>query len=201
MLEAFFSLSDRKMAMCPVYFNGSFDKNNLLINDSFYQKLVYPKNFYQKIINFIVHGSFSFKDGVVTPASVNIHFDPTLKNQKYYKLEWLPGGCVLHRKENLCLDNYFIFSGKAYCEDMIHSFLLRRSGINLYVSNYSFCSIDLNIEVSDLSDLNKIKYIYNEFRARLLYTSLSKSSYFRLILFYLSIYYHLPFTYLKNKIK
>lgn len=198
---AFFDLNDKKIAVCPVYFDGSFEDKNLLIKNSFYQNLVSPKNVYQKIKNFLIHGNTSFKDGVVTQASVNIHFDPSNKNEKYYNVDWLPGGCVLHYKENLYLENYFIFSGKAYCEDIIHSFLLRQNGINLYVSNYSFCSIDLGNELVNRSDFEKIKYIWSEFRARLLYSKLSKSSIIKLILFYFSIYFHLPYTYLKNRIK
>jgi glycosyltransferase involved in cell wall biosynthesis len=188
-------------AVCPVYFENEIKKEKALVNHKFYQKLINPSNLFRKFFNLLVHGNFVLKDGIITKASVNVHFDPSNKNDSWYLVSWLPGGCVLHHKINLCLEDYFIYPGKAYCEDIIHSHLLRLKGINLYVSNYSFCIIDLNTEILGLSTYKKVKYIFNEFRARLLYTKKSKSSVSRLLLFYFSIYFHLPFTYLKNRIK
>jgi glycosyltransferase involved in cell wall biosynthesis len=39
---------------------------------------------------------------------------------------WLPGGVVLCYKEDLILDNYYPFPGKAFSEDLIHSVLWRK---------------------------------------------------------------------------
>lgn len=48
--------------------------------------------------------------------------------------DWLPGGCVLCRAEDLVLDSYFPFPGKAYSEDVIHSLLWRKRGVRLWVA-------------------------------------------------------------------
>ena len=49
MVNVFFKLNDKKIAVCPVYFDGFFENENLLIKNSFYQNLVSPKNICQKI--------------------------------------------------------------------------------------------------------------------------------------------------------
>ena len=48
--------------------------------------------------------------------------------------KWLPGGCILHRKKNLILENYYEYKGKAFDEDLIHSFKLNNNGIRLCVA-------------------------------------------------------------------
>jgi hypothetical protein len=85
---------------------------------------------------------------------------------RYFESQWLPGGCVLHKTSDLILDNYFPFKGKAYCEDLIHSHYLLRSGIRLYIDNHSFCYLD-----SSPLPVNLISF-YNETRARLFYLKL-----------------------------
>ena len=191
---------DIKSAICPVYYSNNIDENNSLIKHPFYQKLVNPENYLRKLYNKLLHGKMKFNDGEITYASINIHFNPSERNERYYELKWLPGGCVLHRKSNLYLDNYFLYSGKAFCEDIMHSFLLKKNGIKLFVSRYSFCVLTLENETMGMSSIKKLNYLFNEFKARLLYAKFSNSSYLRLIFFYLSIYYHLPFTFIKNKI-
>jgi hypothetical protein len=190
---------DLKSAVCPIYFSNTLNFENILINHLFYQNLVNPTNIYRKIINKIIHGKMILKDGDITSSSVNIHFDPTNKNNNHYEVNWLPGGCVLHRRANLYLNNYFIYKGKAFCEDIIHSHLLKSNDIKLYVSRYSYCVLDFENETNNLSFKNKIKYIYDEFKSRLLFTKISNASYLRLFIFYISIYYSLPFSFIKNK--
>ena len=199
MVETLNSL-DLKSAVCPIYFLNKINNENFLINHKFYQHLVNPKNFYRKIINKIIHGKMILKDGIITRSSVNIHFDPTNKKNDHYEVNWLPGGCVLHRRSNLYLKNYFIYKGKAFSEDIIHSHLLKINNIKLFVSRYAYCVLTIENETSNLSFKNKVKYIYSELRARLLYTKISNSSYLRLFIFYISIYYSLPFSFIKNKI-
>lgn len=48
--------------------------------------------------------------------------------------EWLPGGAVICRREDLVTESYFPFQGKAYSEDVIHSILWKRRGVRLYVA-------------------------------------------------------------------
>ena len=49
------------------------------------------------------------------------------KKKNLHEVEWLPGGCILHSKKNLIKKNYFNFKyKKAYCEDLIHSYFLKK---------------------------------------------------------------------------
>lgn len=54
---------------------------------------------------------------------------------KIQKVEWLPGGCVLHRRRNLIMNNYFPFRSKAFMEDLYHSYYLKLNGISLYIDS------------------------------------------------------------------
>ncbi len=56
------------------------------------------------------------------------------RGEQLISVDWLPGGCVLTRKEDLITHDYFPFSGKAYSEDVIHSLLWRREGVRLWIS-------------------------------------------------------------------
>ena len=57
-------------------------------------------------------------------------------------IDWLPGGCILHRRENLIVKNYYPFSGKAYAEDLFHSLLLKEKGVILVRSGKAICDLD-----------------------------------------------------------
>jgi len=71
--------------------------------------------------------------GQITAAGINPGAVPSSKHGKVMETEWLPGGCVLHRRENLILNNYYPFFGKAFSEDVIHSIHLRNKGIRLFI--------------------------------------------------------------------
>ena len=64
--------------------------------------------------------------GKITKLAVTYGTDVNFYNKDICEVEWLPGGCVLNYSQDLVLENYFPFSGKAYSEDIIHS-LLRSS--------------------------------------------------------------------------
>ena len=69
---------------------------------------------------------------------VNFNFT----NEINYPCDWLAGGCVLHHSNQVYLDNFYPFEGKAYSEDLFHSFYLKKSGINLYSNTKTFCYLD-----------------------------------------------------------
>ena len=79
----------------------------------------------------IMNGSRGYQAGSVylsgNPEGVD--FD---EECNFIESQWLYGGCVLHRKSDLVLENFFPFKGKAYCEDLIHSAALRKKGIKLF---------------------------------------------------------------------
>ena len=49
-------------------------------------------------------------------------------------VDWLPGGCILHYKNQLITSNFYPLDGKAFCEDLMHSLFLRRNGTRLNVT-------------------------------------------------------------------
>lgn len=65
--------------------------------------------------------------GVVTAIGLCFGVDSNYCSSKYFETEWLPGGCVLCFREDLIKEDYFPFAGKAYSEDIIHSFLRKIS--------------------------------------------------------------------------
>lgn len=62
------------------------------------------------------------KMGKVTSLGINYGVDDALCKEELFQTDWLPGGCVLSYKEDLVLDQFFPFTGKAYCEDVFHSY-------------------------------------------------------------------------------
>lgn len=75
----------------------------------------------------------------------------------YHNFEWpkqlsqmnyINGGCLLHWKKNLVLEDYYPYRGKAYGEDLLHSFLLTKKGLRIlceptakvstYIDSYEF---------------------------------------------------------------
>jgi GT2 family glycosyltransferase len=88
-------------------------------------------------------------------------------------VDWLPGGCVITRRENLVLDNYFPFKGKAFCEDVIHSLIWRARGVSLWIApNLAVCT--------HISAINySLSSAIEDYRARVVVVSMNNGSLFR----------------------
>ena len=97
------------------------------------------------------------------------------------EVDWQPGGCILHKRENLILDGYFPFSGKAYSEDLMHSFLLRSAGVRLFTCLDSYCYINADEGLDSL---------FHDFRARYHFVKMASLSKSRMILFYIFYIWH-----------
>jgi glycosyltransferase involved in cell wall biosynthesis len=78
---------------------------------------------------------------------------------------WLSGGCILHKKNNLVLENYYPFKGKAYCEDLIHSHLMKKNGVDLLVNLKAECKTEFFSIFQD-SFKNFIQNAKRDFEAR-----------------------------------
>ena len=110
---------------------------------------------------------------------------------KYSEVDWIPGGLLLIRKKDCLYYDYFNFPGKAYCEDLIHSQLLKKKGVRLFISNT--CSYYTRIaKYKDLSLISFFRYIKNDFIARNYYRKIIKNpflpmlnAYFFIINYYL----------------
>ena len=71
--------------------------------------------------------------GVMTAIGTSYGVDGHYCDSSPFPTQWLPGACVLCFKQDLIKDNFFPYSGKAYCEDLIHSLLRVKNGIRLWV--------------------------------------------------------------------
>jgi hypothetical protein len=96
---------------------------------------------------------------------------------------WLPGGCVLHHKKNLVLENYYPVPGKAYWEDLFHADLLRAKGVFLHRVGTASCSVDFSAN----KQMN-ISFFFKEFlqvlRILKLYVKKNKISPIRISIFH-----------------
>tara|TARA_B100001093_G_scaffold401903_1_gene389614 strand:+ start:22 stop:852 length:831 start_codon:yes stop_codon:yes gene_type:complete len=93
------------------------------------------------------------------------------------------GACVMHKRENLILNNYFNFSGKAYCEDLFHSILLKKNKVKLYFLPSASVFIELNIKPSQ--PLLFFKELREDYKIRKLLVRENGLNYYRMILIYL----------------
>ena len=158
-------------------------KDNSLIhshkNDNFFfvLKKIFHLIFFSSLVN-------KRRMGKISPAGLCYGVDPNFMNKNYLKVEWIPGCCMIHHKKNLYLKNYFTLKSKAYCEDLIHSILLRKKGIKLYIIKEAFA---YTYPQAKLSKKDLIQY-NNAFEQFIKYYKKSINYYIYKLLIYLKIY-------------
>jgi GT2 family glycosyltransferase len=132
---------------------------------------------WQAFSSFIVGSkSASNRSGTISRAGTNYGVDPDLIQTPILEVEWTPGGCLMHHRNNLITENFFPFPGKAFCEDLIHSFLLRQSGVSIYVTKNSLCYTEISTNSYNL------KSFFLDSRARSYFVALSGLSKIRFTL-------------------
>ncbi|GAB2182019.1 hypothetical protein DLREEDagrD3_22420 [Denitratisoma sp. agr-D3] len=138
-----------------------------------------------RIYYWLMNGSQGYVPGYVDRAGNAVGVDAdAVGHQKVVHAEWLAGGCVLHYKSNLLLENYFPFPGKAYGEDVIHSHLLRSRGIELLVDTDARCALDL-VYAHSMSWRDFWKNLRGDWRARRYAMALRGRSSPRIVFIYL----------------
>ncbi len=137
----------------------------------------------------IFYFDFLLEEGSVNSFGKSIG---VISFNKILDVEWLPGGCVLHRKENLILDNYFPFKSKAFMEDLFHSHYLKSIGITLYVNSHLFAIIEE--PQNELKTKNLITDRINELKIRKQYFLLMKHS---VIKYYWTCFLDIGITFIK----
>ncbi len=146
-----------------------------------------------KFLFYIINGKTGYKAGKISKAGVNMGFIIDFNNA--YNVDWLPGGCILHLRDNLIFDNYYPYAGKAYAEDLFHSFLLRKKGINLLYCSSAIALLDNTSSKSNgLTSILKIFFSYS--RVMLRFSKFTNSSKVRMVLFL--FLYHIIL--IKNKL-
>lgn len=97
---------------------------------------------HERILFRVVNGSEGYKPGQISRSGINMGVPEAPDD--FYDLGWLSGGCVLHRRENLILRDYYPFKGKAYAEDLFHSLLLKKKGVSLLRCGSAICDVDFS---------------------------------------------------------
>lgn len=164
-----------KTAASPTLYYKNTDYSVYKLNSSIIKKMYY----------WIINGRNGYSQGSVTKAGVCFGVDPSISSGDYVLSEWLPGGCVMHTKDNLILKNFFPFPGKAFSEDLIHSWLLRKKGIELFVCRKGLGYI--NIEGSSHTENFCVfmRLVFLDFRARKYYVKISRRSKLRMYIYYM----------------
>ena len=130
---------------------------------SFYlDKRTFISSIYFRLLN----PRMGYRQGIITRSAVPIGCYFVEGDEPCKKSEWLPGGCILHRKENLVLYDFYPLKGKAFCEDLFHSSLLLEKGVNLFMCNKArvFCE-----KPKSLGFLENLKILRADYQARVLY--------------------------------
>jgi hypothetical protein len=135
-----------------------------------------------KAFSWLVDGRSACLPGTVTRAGAEVGVYGTC-GVASVESEWLPGGCVLHHRANLVLDNYFPFGGKAYCEDLIHSYHLRSRAVRLIVSTNAVAYIR-KPEATPVGLF--FQGLWGDLRARGYYVELTSRSKARMYLYFLA---------------
>ncbi len=114
------------------------------INTRQYRSFMIPSgtnaSWFERLLFWAINGSRGYEPGRIGRAGVcmGVPAEP----DDWMDLEWLPGGCVLHRRANLVLSDFYPFKGKAYAEDLFHSYLLKQKGVRLMRCGAATCEVD-----------------------------------------------------------
>ena len=135
------------------------------------------------IYQWLMNGKRGYQQGRIDKAGFPAGVDPLLGSEAPIDVEWIAGGCVMHRRENLILEPFFPFPGKAYCEDIIHSHHLSARRIRLVVVPNARCGLEI-ISPLDVPWRRLRKELYADFKARRYFMRLSGRGLARMYLFY-----------------
>lgn len=157
-----------------ILFNSCTEfKQKVALSCTFYyhqtNSSIYKRNNKNKILNYLYYFTLNnftgFKEGIITQAGTEIGVDPQNITNSYISVDWLLGGLILHNKNNIVNYNYFPLSGKAYCEDLIHSRILTNNGIELYIVKEAKAWID-KFDLYNINFLDFLKVQKDDYRAR-----------------------------------
>ena len=113
-----------------------------------------------RFYNFFIRGSrkFFYNFGEISTFGIpcpQLNFS----KEKYIETDWLPGGCVLSKKNNLVTEDFYPFQGKAYSEDVLHSIIRKKKNIKHYIIS--------NLYAETMSERYDIKAeFYNQYNIR-----------------------------------
>ncbi len=113
----------------------------------------------------LMNGSSGYAPGKIDLSGSSVGVDPSVSGARLYDVEWLAGGCVLHRRENLVIENFWPLVGKAYYEDIVHSSILAANGFRLVIDSSARCSLELFNQAS-FSPSDFFRNLYGDYLGR-----------------------------------
>lgn len=149
-----------------------------------------------KLIFWVINGSNGYQAGKISLAGINMAFNDNAQNN--YEVDWMPGGCVLHNKNNLIMQNYYPYKGKAFSEDLFHSVLLKRKGITLFHCPNAICFLD-NASSKGGGVFSLIKIFTSVIRITFKFADFANKSKLRLFFFLILNYLRLLMVKLSGK--
>jgi glycosyltransferase involved in cell wall biosynthesis len=96
--------------------------------------------FLERLMFWVINGKSGYEPGRIGRAGICMGLPE--EPAEWLDIDWLPGGCVLHRRANLVLANFYPFRGKAFAEDLFHSVELTRKGVRLARWGSAGCHVD-----------------------------------------------------------
>jgi len=151
------------------------------------KKSVYKKpnrnQLIESIYYWLMNGSSGYQPGKIDKSGTPIGVDAQNNSSKPSESEWLAGGCVMHYRTNLVLENYFPFKGKAFSEDVIHSLKLKNKGIKLLIEPKAVCFLEID-PVTTYSFLELLLNMKSDLKVRKYYMEMTSSKSIRMYLYY-----------------
>jgi len=164
---------------------------------SFYQRP--KKTILFKFYYWLLNGISGHQPGKITMAGTNVGIDPEYIEDDIVEVEWVPGGCLLHRRDNLIFGNFYPFRGKAYSEDLYHSYYLKQNKVKLKICTLAQCFLDDDLVVYNFSIYDFLSFIKSDIKARVGLVRLSKKSIIRMYIYYTFVILRYFSTQIKSK--
>lgn len=132
LMETMTREQDRASVAAPIYCTET--------GESVFKRRSASTGRFRSVYRWLVTGTTDIVPGTITPSGAMVGIDPAVAGHRVVEVSWVPGGCVLHARRNLVLENYFPFGGKAYYEDLLHSLHLREKQVRLLMDCRARCS-------------------------------------------------------------
>jgi hypothetical protein len=134
----------------------------------------------------LLAGSSGYEYGRITRAGTEIGTAFRDADGEVFEVDWLPGGCVMHHRENLIEEDFYPFEGKAFCEDLYHSHFLKKKGVDLLVEPRAVCWFE-PVPATDFGLRDFFRDLRCDHRARRHFVRLTSRSLVRMHLHYLAV--------------
>lgn len=135
----------------------------------------------------LMNGRAGYQQGKIDKAGTLVGVDPGTAKTELVDVDCLAGGCVMYRRTELVLDDFYPFPGKAYYEDVAHCHHLRRKGIALKVHTKAKCWLETESSFH-LEHRAYLRYLATDYQRRRFAMGLDARGSPRIGLFYVISY-------------